>query len=92
MFSTDPLRKFAKSQTYPPTYLPIFFPLKRFGVRFRAFLGKESSKTPQKYLGKKSESKVEGLLQKNRQFLNEMFCRVFGRFSAMGVKKHKTTL
>jgi hypothetical protein len=37
----------------PPT-IRLFFPLAFFLVRFWAFLGKGSSKTPLKYFGKKS--------------------------------------
>jgi hypothetical protein len=47
-----PPRTLTKSQTHPPT-IRIFFL-----VRFWAFLGKGSSKTPQKYFYKKSMSKT----------------------------------
>jgi hypothetical protein len=57
-----PPRTFAKSQTDPPTHQPTFFFLAFFLVlvrfRFRAFLGKGSSKTPLKYFCKKSMSKT----------------------------------
>jgi hypothetical protein len=41
-----------------PTYLPASFSLTFFWVRFWAFLGKRSSKTPQKKFGKKPVSKT----------------------------------
>jgi hypothetical protein len=46
-------RAFAKSQTHPPT-------CRFFYVRFGAFLGKGSSKTPQKHFCKKALSKTFG--------------------------------
>jgi hypothetical protein len=55
--STDPpVGTFAKSQTHPPTIRPFFVDF--FLVRFWAFLGKGSSKTPLKYFSKKSMSKT----------------------------------
>jgi hypothetical protein len=74
------------------TYLPAdsFF-LDFFPVRFWAFLGKESSKTAQKFLQKVH---VESFLQKiNKNFhvsfsSTFLFYRVFGCFSATGVQKH----
>jgi hypothetical protein len=72
----------------PPTHHPIFF----FLVRVWAFLGKGSSKTPQKYFGKKSVSKTFSKISTKismsvfpRLFL---FYRIFGCFSATGVQKH----
>jgi hypothetical protein len=62
-----------------------------FLVRFRAFLGKGSSKTPSKYFQKVH---VKNLIQQNRQkfrcqvFLDLfLFHRGFGCFSAVGVQK-----
>jgi hypothetical protein len=52
-----PPRAFTKSQTHPPTP-PTFFFLTFYLVRFWAFLGKGSSKTPLKYFCKKSMSKT----------------------------------
>jgi hypothetical protein len=49
-----PPRTFTKSQTHPPT-IRLFFFLTFFLVRFWAFLGKGSSKTPQKCFYKKSK-------------------------------------
>jgi hypothetical protein len=81
-----PDRAFAKSQTHPPTsrlFFLVFF-------RFWAFLGKGSSKTPQKYVHKKSMSKT--FPKKSTKNLlpvfPRIFNRVFGCFSAMGVQKH----
>jgi hypothetical protein len=61
-------------------------------VRFWAFLGKGSSKTPYKYFCKKSMSKT--FSEKIDKFFDISFSsifwvyRVFGCFSAMGVRKH----
>jgi hypothetical protein len=63
-----------------------------FLVRFWAFLGKGSSKTPQKYFCKKSMSKTfPEKIDKNFDvsFSSAFrFYRGFGCFSAMGVQKH----
>jgi hypothetical protein len=79
-------RAFAKSQTNPPT-IRLFFSLICFLVRFWAFLGNGSSKTPQKvHVGKYFQNFDKNSMSVfPRHFL---FYRVFGFFSAMGVQKH----
>jgi hypothetical protein len=73
-----PPRTFSKSQTHPPAIRLFFL------VRFWAFLGKGSSKTPQTYFCKKSMSKTfPKKIVKNfdGQFFLDFFrfmrCRVF---------------
>jgi hypothetical protein len=87
-FSTDP----PVHLLYPrPTHQPTFF-LVFFIIRFWAFLGKGSSKTPRTYFCKKSMSKnFPKKIDKNfdvRFSSAFSFYRVFGFFSAMGVQKH----
>jgi hypothetical protein len=85
-------RTLTKSPTHPPT-IRLFFFLDFFLVRFWAFLGKGSSKTPQKYFCKKSMSKTFSKIS-TKNFDDSfsstffLFYRVFGCFSAMGVQKH----
>jgi hypothetical protein len=90
-----PPRTFAKSQTYLPT-CRLFF-LGFVLVNFWAFLGTESSKTPQECFYKKSH--VENLLKQidhyfHVRFSSIFFCCVSGCFSATstsdsdGSKKH----
>jgi hypothetical protein len=76
----------------PPKNISSLF----FLVRFWAFLGKGSSKTPLKYFCKKSMSKTfsEKILRKSTNFSISVFpqlfllYRVFRCFLAMGVQKH----
>jgi hypothetical protein len=89
---TPPAHGLNPSPTHPTSD---FFPLD-FLVRFWAFLGKASSKTPHKYFCKKSMSKT--FPQNNRQkfrcqfFLDFfLFYRVFGCFSAIKVPFKATT-
>jgi hypothetical protein len=75
---------------------PIFFSSLFFLVRFWAFLGKGSSKTPYKYFYKKAMSKTfsEKILRKPTKISISvfpqlfLFYRVFRCFLAMGVQKH----
>ena len=75
---------------------PVAFFFLFFLVRFWAFLGKGSSKTPQKYFCKKPMSKTfsEKILRKSTKIsisvfpLLFLFYRVFRCFLAMGVQKH----
>jgi hypothetical protein len=72
----------------PPTHHPAFFFLTFFSVRFWAFLGKGSSKTPQKYFGKNSVSKTfPKFSKKNRcQLFLDFFCFI-GCFPAKFLSK-----
>jgi hypothetical protein len=89
--STDPpVHLLNPRPTHPPSD---FFLLAFFLVRFWAFLGKGSSKTPQKCFCKKSMSKTFpkiSILFFDVSFFLDFFWfyRVFGCFSAMGVQKH----
>jgi hypothetical protein len=79
-----PPRTFAKSQTHPPA--DFFFPWHFVLVRFRAFLGKGSSKTPYKYFCKKSMSKT--FPEKNRQkFRCQFFLDLFRFIAVSGVSQ-----
>jgi hypothetical protein len=80
-----PPRAFAKSQTHPPT-CQLFF-LGFFLVHCGAFLGKGSSKTPYKYICKKSISK--SFQSQSKQIL--VFVFVVSRFRVfLGNKSSKT--
>jgi hypothetical protein len=73
-----PPRTKTKSQTHPPA-IRLFFPSLFFLVRFWAFLGKGSSKTPQKYFYKKPMSHVENFSQNfDNFFLCQFFLDFFG--------------
>jgi hypothetical protein len=66
-------------------------------VRFWAFLGEGSSKTPQKYVHKKfmseaSPKKIDNLFYVLFLVFVCFFGRVFGCFSVMGVQKHYKNL
>jgi amino acid transporter len=65
--------------THPPT-IRLFFPWAFFLVRFWAFLGKGSSKTPQKYFYKKSMSKT--FSKKIENFVGVSFSSIFFCFIA----------
>jgi hypothetical protein len=76
---------------HPP---PDFFFLDFFLVRFWAFLGEGSSKTPQTTKMFLQKVNVENFSQNNRNFFDVsfsstfLFYRVFGCFSTIGVQKH----
>jgi hypothetical protein len=89
--STDsPVHLLNPKPTHPPFdfFVHDFF----FPVRFWAFLGQGSAKTPLKYFCKKSMSNAFSKQNRQKfrcQFFLDFFWlyRVFGCFSAMGVKK-----
>jgi hypothetical protein len=87
--STDTPRAFALSATYLPTYLPTFF-----GAVFSTFLGvsrylgKGSSKTPEKVLSQKVH--VENFSPKNRQNFDVSFSSTFfGVYRVFGYSVQK---
>jgi hypothetical protein len=75
-----PPRTFAKSRIHPPT-IRLFFLDFFFRVRFWAFLGKGSSKTPLKYFGKKSMSETFSKIStKQSMSVFPRLCFVLSRF------------
>jgi hypothetical protein len=73
--STDPpvnLLSINPRPTHPPPS-GLFSPLAFLLVRFWAFLGKGSSKTPYKYFLQKVDVDVENFFQKNRQKFRSVF-------------------